>query len=82
MEVMECSLDKFYPIVFKNDRQMPEGKLHSQGDRPTTHKLSFRYLGKDLGRCREGTSLSPLGAESDSQRRETVQHPDQPSRRS
>lgn len=25
MEVMECSLDKFYPIVFKNERQMPEG---------------------------------------------------------
>lgn len=26
MEVMECSLDKFYPIVFDNKRTMPEGK--------------------------------------------------------
>lgn len=26
MEVMECSLDKFYPIVFDNKRSMPEGK--------------------------------------------------------
>jgi serine/threonine protein kinase len=25
MEVMECSLDKFYPIVFDNNRSMPEG---------------------------------------------------------
>ena len=25
MEVMECSLDKFYPIVFNNKRTMPEG---------------------------------------------------------
>lgn len=27
MEVMECSLDKFYPIVFDNNRSMPEGKF-------------------------------------------------------
>lgn len=26
MEVMECSLDKFYPIVFSHGRKMPEGK--------------------------------------------------------
>jgi mitogen-activated protein kinase kinase 3 len=25
MEVMECSLDKFYPIVFGNNLKMPEG---------------------------------------------------------
>lgn len=32
MEVMECSLDKFYPIVFGNGRKMPEGEAdnHSQ----------------------------------------------------
>lgn len=28
MEVMECSLDKFYPIVFNNKRTMPEGTIH------------------------------------------------------
>lgn len=27
MEVMECSLDKFYPIVFENNRMMPEDIL-------------------------------------------------------
>lgn len=27
MEVMECSLDKFYPIVFNNNLKMPEGQL-------------------------------------------------------
>lgn len=26
MEVMECSLDKFYPVVFENKMSMPEGK--------------------------------------------------------
>lgn len=26
MEVMECSLDKFYPIVFEHGRKMPEGE--------------------------------------------------------
>lgn len=25
MEVMECSLDKYYPIVFNHGRKMPEG---------------------------------------------------------
>lgn len=27
MEVMDCSLDKFYPIVFNNNRKMPEGEF-------------------------------------------------------
>jgi hypothetical protein len=26
MEVMECSLDKFYPIVFGNNQKIPEGE--------------------------------------------------------
>jgi mitogen-activated protein kinase kinase 3 len=28
MEVMDCSLDKFYPIVFENGRKMPEGMMN------------------------------------------------------
>lgn len=31
MEVMECSLDKFYPIVFDNNRSMPEDILGKIG---------------------------------------------------
>jgi mitogen-activated protein kinase kinase 3 len=37
MEVMECSLDKFYPIVFNNNLKMPEGK--QKWDFPSTFAM-------------------------------------------
>lgn len=56
MEVMECSMDKFYPIVFGNNRKMPEGKKFQAFsvcvDVRFTIDSRFRYFGQDISRCR------------------------------
>lgn len=56
MEVMECSMDKFYPIVFSNNRKMPEGKniqaISVCVDVHLTTDSRFRYFGQDISRCR------------------------------
>lgn len=76
MEVMECSMDKFYPIVFGNNRKMPEGNFRYYVYQYSINEhFILRYTRQDIGCCCQSTALSPLSIESYSSRCETVKHP-------